>query len=103
MIRSTYDELFQEHLHDLIGMGGDCDRVIHLVHCYERSDSAGRSALFAEWLQDQAFACRKCGGSFRPAIEQVRETDEVLCRWCEFSFVRLGQEPVPGWRRTWSR
>jgi hypothetical protein len=100
---TTYEEQFQEYLRGLIGMGGDPDHVIHLVHCLEGSERASRSALYAEWLRDQAFACGKCQASFRPVTERVRDTDEVLCQWCEFPFVRLGEEPVPGFTQTFRR
>jgi hypothetical protein len=105
MTRTTYEEQFEEHLRGLIGMGGDPDQVIHLVHCLEGRELTGRSALYTEWLRDQAFACGKCGASFRPESEWTRDTDEVLCRFCKvgFGFAQLGGEPVPGYRQTFAR
>jgi hypothetical protein len=100
---TTYEEQFQEYLRGLIGMGGDTDHVIYLVHCLEGGDPAGRSALYAEWLQDQTLACGKCGVSFRRETASIRDTDEVLCKWCQFPFAGLGEEPVPGFRQTFAR
>lgn len=94
----TYRELFESSLTERIEAGGDAQEIVNLVNAYQGTDSAARSAVFREWLEGERFLCGQCEMQFSGRGYKVEERDMVFCVWCLKGY-RLGEEPVPGFRR----
>jgi hypothetical protein len=103
MTPATYRELFKAALEEQIAGGGDVGHMISLVNIYQGYDLVGRGFAFREWLATAPFACGRCSTAFTPNCDEVTEEDEALCVWCAHPNAKVGQEPMPGWRRTWAR
>jgi hypothetical protein len=100
---SKYEERFTEWLKQEIASGGDVPRMVALVNSYQGADTTARYRVFLEWLENASLACGRCKTSFKPGIEDIQEEDQVLCVWCRKSWLGVGLEPVPGFRRTFAR
>lgn len=103
MPKMTYGELFDEYLANAIRAGGEVERVARWVDAYQGRDVGVRREVFREWLEEASLACGRCGLGFGPKVEETEETQDVLCVWCVHGYLGADREPVPGWRRTWSR